>query len=221
MANDYIPSDDAGLSAWANNFHTQVNANYEDLGFTALEMTELNTLKSAFATSLATHALEQNTAQYARAQKDAMRATLVSALRSYVKRVQASPATTDAYRVQMGITVPDTTPTAVAAPTSQPVLFINTSNRLQHIVQFTDSMTPLSKAKPAGALGCEIYRKVGGVAPSSVAECEFLGLDSASPYIVNYEAAQGGQMVHYIGRWATRSGLVGPTSDVIGATVVA
>jgi hypothetical protein len=101
------------------------------------------------------------------------------------------------------------------------VLFIDTSQRLQHTIKFSDSLTPLSSAKPAGVLGCEIYRKIGGTAPASIADCDFLGTDSASPFVVPFGSVSGGQMCYYLARWANRNGLTGPTSDLISATVVA
>lgn len=219
--NDYIPADDAGLLSFAETLQAFLNDTPADVGLLPADATELGTARGpyelALAASNAAKASNLSTTQT----KNLRRAELIPVIRSLVNRIQAFPGTSNTERAALGITIRDTTPTAVAAPVSQPVIFINTSNRLQHTIEFRDSLTPLSKAKPQGVSGCEIFRKVGGTAPVSISECDFVALDSASPYLIEYDVAQGGVMVHYIGRWATRSGLTGPASDVMSATVVA
>lgn len=219
--NDYIPSDDAGLDSFADDFGDYVADNNEALGIADADKNLVQSAQANFHSKMTALSAAQTAAQVARADKDASRVALVALLRQQARQIQANPATTDAQRAALGITVRDTTPTAVAAPTTQPVLFVDTSNRLMHVVSFRDALTPFSKAKPAGVSGCEIFRKIGGTPPASIAECEFVANDSASPYVADYDGADGGKMVYYFGRWATRSGLTGPTSDLISATIVA
>lgn len=220
MASDYIPADDAGLAGFANNFFSFIDVSPAAYGLLAADATALSTANGEFGTALTNHNATTIASQSARAAKDAKRTVLVTLLRSLANRAQASGSLTDAERVQLGITVRDTTPTAVAQPSSQPVLFIGTQNRLQHEISFRDALTPTSKAKPAGVLGCEIYRKISPTPPVSVDDCQFLTLDTSTPYIAEYASANAGSMVHYMARWVNRNGLVGPTSDVISATIV-
>lgn len=221
MANDYIPADDLGLLAFAQTFSNNLALTWEDLGLTQAEQTQMASTFTAFQTIMNTLAAAKNAATIARQQKDATRQDLVNLIRSYARQLQARTDQSDAQLLAYGLRIRDTTPTRVAAPTSQPVLFVDTSQRLKHSVAFRDALTPLSTAKPAGVLGCEIYRKVGGTAPGDLSECQFLGLDSASPFDVPYGSASGGQTAYYLARWANRNGEVGPTSDLISATVVA
>jgi hypothetical protein len=182
--------------------------------------TPLASAYSEFNAALTANNLSQNAARQTRATKDDKRAALVQNIRSLANRVQACPQTTDAQRTMLGLTVRDTTPTRIAAPTTQPALFVDTSNRLQHGIQFKDSLTPNSKAKPAGVLGMEIYRKVDGAPPADLGQCDFVAMDTATPYVVEYSGALAGKTVYYIGRWVNRNGEAGPISDVISATVV-
>ena len=221
MANDYIPADDASLIAFTDNFTQAIEANEANFGLVPADFAELDALAGAYGVALQNHNAAQNNARQQKQAKDNAKAALLPKLRNAAQRANISPAINDQRRAALGLTIRDATPTAVSAPTTQPVLFVDTANRLQHIIRFRDSLTPTSKAKPAGVFGCEIYRKIGGDAPASVQECEFVGLDSATPYLLDYGSESGGQQVHYLGRWATRSGLTGPTSDLISATVVA
>ena len=225
---DYVPSDDAGLVAFVENIQSALDASESEYGLLPADSVALGLAMDAFKNAYVANNIAQNAARSSRQLKDTNRDALVTKLRSLVNRIQAYPGTTDAKRTTLNITVRDSTPTAVPAPTTQPVLFVDTSNRLQHSISFRDSLTPTSKAKPQGVLGCEIYPKIVDPTatppqspPSSIADCEFLGLDSASPYVADYGAETGGKTAYYIGRWANRNGLTGPQSDIISATVVA
>jgi hypothetical protein len=221
MANDYIPADDAGLVSWATVFTTKLGNDFATYGFTEAEETALTDEVESFASLVTSANTAKTTAQSTTQAKNTGKADLVPMLRSAASRLQVHPAMSDMVRSQFGITVRDTTPTAVTAPTSAPIIWVDTKDRLRHTVHFYDELTPNSKAKPNGVHGCEIYRKIGGTAPASVAECEFLGLDTATPYVIDYGAESGGLMIYYLARWATRSGLTGPTAGLQSATVVA
>jgi hypothetical protein len=143
---------------------------------------------------------------------------LESADRSLVNQTQAAPATTDADREAMQLTVRDSTSTPVAAPTSHPTLSVDTSERLRHVVRFMDSVV-LKRGKPAGVFGCELWHKLGGAPPVDFRECQPLGTDTASPYLAEYEGADAGKIVHYLGRWVSTRGDHGPWSPVVSATL--
>jgi phage major head subunit gpT-like protein len=73
-------------------------------------------------------------------------------------------------------------------------------------------------------MGCEIWVKVSAVgeaAPSSADELSFLSLDTASPYVAEYDGANGGKTAHYMLRWVKTSGEKGPWSETISATITA
>ena len=101
---------------------------------------------------------------------------------------------------------------------------VDTSQRLRHEIRFADEASPTSRAKPAGIMGCEIWVKVsatGEAAPSSADELSFLSLDTASPYIAEYDGANGGKTAHYMLRWVKSGGEKGPWSETISATITA
>ncbi len=220
MATDYIPADDASLATFADNFGDIVTTDFLTLGIGADDKSLVNSAAVNFLAALTALTAAQNASLTARQTKDLRRAELVALLRQQARQIQAFPGTTPTELTSLGLTVRDTTPTAVSAPSSAPVGYVDTSQRLQHTLSFKDEYTPNSKAKPAGVLGCEIYMKIGAVPPSSINDCTFVAMDTATPYVNTFDAAQSGAMVHYLFRWANRNGLVGPTSAVVSATVV-
>ncbi|NOG39213.1 MAG: hypothetical protein HND43_07450, partial [Armatimonadetes bacterium] len=125
----------------------------------------------------------------------------------------------DAERAAMQITIPDTIPTPVDAPTTRPVLSADTSQRLRITVGFADEGTPTSRAKPPGVTGCEIWVKLGGAPPTDLSECQFLATDSRTPYTANFDGSEANQTAHFIGRWMSTRNEAGPLSETVSATV--
>jgi len=119
----------------------------------------------------------------------------------------------------LGISLRNTGRTPVGAPTSRPILSVDTSQRLRRTVSFVDETTPTSKAKPDGVMGCEIWVKVGGVPPTDLSELQFLGLDTRTPYTTEFDGEDAGKTAHYMARWTNTKGQQGPWSETASATI--
>lgn len=220
MAQDFLPTDDAGLQTFSGNFQSTLADNGTDLGLLEPEITSALVLQTAFNAALTAHNTAQNNAREFRQAKDIAAKNLRDSMRAITKRMQVHPAMTDALRASFGITIPDRVPSAIAAPTTSPVLTVDTSERGVHVIGFADSATPTRKAKPDGAAGLQLFRKVGGTAPVGVSECELVGVISANPARVEFTDAQLGLQAYYFARWQTAKGLVSPLSPLVSATVV-
>ena len=217
---DYIPTADIDLLTFANTFTAQAGAKKVLLGLPATADAEVGNLTDGFSDALNEHNAAQTAARVKRSLKDDARAELVAKLRQVTKQIQAHPATTNAVRADFGITIADSVPSYVPAPSTRPALIIGTGDRLKHTIQFSDEATPLSRAKPYGAMGMELYRKIGGAAPVGVGEMEFVALDTATPYVADYAATDAGKTIYYQGCWVNRSGERSPFSQVVQATLV-
>jgi hypothetical protein len=104
-------------------------------------------------------------------------------------------------------------------PTTRPIVSVDTSQRLRHTINFTDETTPNSRAKPAGAMGCEIWVKVGDPAPTDPAQLRFLATDTRTPYVAQYNGEDAGKVAHYMLRWVNTKGEQGPWSQTVSATI--
>lgn len=113
-------------------------------------------------------------------------------------------------RGRMGLTVKSGTRTATPAPATLPMGTIDFSVRLQHTIRFSDEATPRSKAKPAGAHGCEIWMKIDGNAPTDASELGYVATDTSSPYTTTFEGKYAGKIVYYWLRWVNTRGEHGP-----------
>jgi len=225
MANDYIPGSDTGFQAWADNFVTYASAHLVELGIAPPDIVPILAGKADFDTKMSANVTAQQAAQSARQAKDASRDTLESLIRALVKRLQVSSAVDDTERTALGITVRDKIRTAAVGDiTTRPIGVVDTSQRLRHEIRFSDEATPTRRAKPAGIMGCEIWVKVtaaGQPAPISADELRFVTLDTATPYIAEFDGADGGKTAHYMLRWVKSGGEKGPWSETVSATITA
>ena len=119
----------------------------------------------------------------------------------------------------MGVTVRTTTRGATNVPGTRPVASMDTSQRLRHTVNFTDELTPNSRAKPEGTMGCEIWVKVGDPAPTDPGQLRFLATDTRTPYVAEYGGEDAGKVAHYMLRWVNTKGAQGPWSQTVSATI--
>lgn len=223
MANDYIPGPDGDFHAWQNNFVTYVNGHLADLGLIAGDVADVNTAQATWTTDYPAHTAAQTAARSARQSKDDARGGLEGAIRPLVRRLQASPDVDDGERAAMGITVPDKEASPLGGPpTSRPVVTVDTSQRLQHTIHFTDESSPTRKARPAGVMGAEIWVKVapaGDPPPADPDELTFLAVDTRTPYTTDFDGADAGKTAHYMLRWVSTTGEKGPWSETASATV--
>jgi hypothetical protein len=222
---DYIPRSDTGFQAWAGNFVTYANGHAVDLGLGLPDMAPITAAQTDFEAKMAANLTAQQAAQAARQAKDDSRDALESLIRQLVRKLQASSMVDDTERAALGITVSDPVRTLETGGIgSRPVGVVDTSQRLRHEIRFTDEATPTRRAKPAGVMGCEIWVKVaaaGEPAPIGADGLSFVSLDTASPYIAEYDGTQGGQTAHYMLRWVKTSGEKGPWSETVSATITA
>ena len=220
MAGDYIPHPDGDFDAWQINFITYASAHAADLGLDPLvDIPPLTPAHGIWTSDYPANTAAQAAAEAARQAKDGARGGLEGVIRPLVARLQASPEVDDAERQALGITVRDRIPSAVDVPKSRPVVSIDTSQRLQHTIDFADEATPTRKAKPAGVRGAQLWVKIGDPAPLDPSELTFLATDTRTPYVATFAGADANQVAHYMLRWENTRGEAGPWSETASATI--
>lgn len=217
---DYIPGPDASFQAWQVNFVTYANANLAALGLVAADMTPVTTAQTAWAAGFTNHIAAKNAAMAAKQTKDESRVAYIAAIRPLVRRLQASPSVSDAERASLGITVAQQSG-PIGPPTTAPLVSLECGNRLQQTIRFVDSATPTKKAKPTGVLGAEIWNKVGTTPPTGESDLRFVAVDTNAPYVLNFDAADGGKTNYVWMRWVSPTGERGPWSEQAQATIAA
>ena len=218
---DYIAPADGDFNTWVGNFVPYVVANKVALGVSTADADALQAAYTAWSGAFGALLTAQAAAETATNLKDTKRDLLVVIVRSLTGQMQKNPAVTDAQRQSLQINIADGTRTPAAIPTTKPVLKVDTSQRFQHTIGFSDESTPTSRAKPNGVMGCELWAKIGDPAPAGPDDCEFLALATRTPDREDYEAADGGKPAYIMGRWVNTRGQKGPWSAVVKATIAA
>jgi len=219
-----IPDPDSLFDAMWTAFMAYASANLAALGIGALdgEWVSLVAAKTDWDAKYPAHITGQATAESLREAKDVSRDSGEGLLVAMIAILRANPVQVSNAELQaLGLSIHDTIRTRVAVPTTRGVLKVNTGQRQQHGVSWADETTPTSIAKPPGVHGMELYLKVGGAAPTSIAECEFIALVTKSSFIYSFDPADFGQTAYWIGRWSNTRGETGPISETVAATVVA
>lgn len=221
MPPSFIPATDVDFSTWSANFKTYLVANYAALGLLVGDSTSYTTLDTAYqaAFTAATNPATRTSATVAT--KVTARANAVFSARQLAAKVQANPAVTNTQRTALGITVRDATHTPVPPPATSPIVAIAAFQPLRHVCRFSDEATPLSRSKPVGSTGLAVYVKVDGAAPTSIAECRFVGIATKVPFNINYDAGEGGKVSHILAQWVNRKGQAGPVSALTTGTIAA
>lgn len=218
---DFIPAGDSDLLDWSANFNTKLTAAPTDYGLVAGDATAYAALHTDYNTKLTAATNPATRTSVTIADKDTSRDTLVAKARQLVRIIQASTATDDADRAELQIAIPDTAPTTIAPPSSKPVVNIEQIQNLAHKLRVRDELTPTTNAKPEGALGAEVWRKIGPGEPLSIAECDYMGLATSRFFTATHEAGDVGKTAYYILRWINAKGEAGPTADQVSATIAA
>lgn len=218
MADSIASASDSELIDIATQTFNAMNGNLGGYpGVTQAQVTALKGFNDDFSVDLTAHVAAQAAAKSATQAKDASRKIVEDQLR-ILRNIAKSAGASEADMAALGIPV-----TSQKAPPSatRPAIRVDTSQRLQHKIHWTEESTPDNKRKPIGAMGAEIWAKYDGPPPTDETECTFLTLDASTPYLKEYSGADGGKMAHYLVRWRMRDGSTGPWAETVSATITA
>jgi hypothetical protein len=221
MPTDFVPTKDAALLAFALNMSTLITASPATYG---LDTTYAVALASDYSTFNAAMALTNNPATKTKvtvASKDAAKASLKGFIRTCAAVTQTDPSVTNANKTALGLTIKNTSPAPVPAPSTYPILSVAGSGSLAQTVKFADSGTPSSKRKPTGATGLVLFCSTSAVPITDPTQLAFRVVGTKNPTPVSFVASDASKVAYYAGRWITRKGLLGPWSSIYTLGVAA
>jgi len=222
MGTNFVPHRDGAFDTWQRGFAGYVTEHFHELGLSVEEVTRLKDVALPWDEAYAAHWAAREAAKAARVVKVERRAAYERVIRELVRRIQAGESVTDAQRAALHITVRDTEPTPVGAPTTRPLVVVDFSERLRHTLRWFDESTPTSRARPRGVMGVEVRARVAALAdppPSDPDDLRYLLMCTRPPAVVEYDGADGGLTAHYMLRWLSTRGEAGPWSETASATI--
>jgi hypothetical protein len=224
MPTNYLPRPDGDFAAFADHYYGAVKKWWDAQGLDPTDLKPLETALAEWDKDYPAHVKAQAAAEGARQAKDAARKALEREIRPITNFIQGYTKTTDADRATIGITVRQPTGGASPAPTSRPLVRVDTSLRLRHTIRFSDEATPTRRARPKNTLGAEVRLKLlppHEPAPTDPEALRFLTLATSGIATAEFPSQDGGKTAVYMLRWVGPRGAVGPWSEICSATVAA
>jgi hypothetical protein len=213
MAASYIPPQEAAFVTWLLNFTSLIVGAPTTYGLTTADATALQTMTTTYNTAYNAAKAGGTRGPATIATKDAARANVTTYARQLATLIQANPAITSDQLTALGLTVRKTNKTPIPAPTSSPILTFIAATPLQQTIRFADQNTPAARTKPFGAIALQLVVTVTG---GSTQQLQL----TKNPVAINFGSGDAGKLATYTGKWQTRSGLLGPSSNTLSATVI-
>lgn len=219
-----FPRPDADFSAYINHYDIAVDSWWAAQGLNEGDLDPLKLAVTEWKAAFAAHTAAVAAAESAKQRKDAARRAAEAAARPITAFIQSFPKTTDAERATIGITVRDPRPRSVPAPTSRPLLSVESGQRLTHRLRLADESTPTRRARPRGASRAEVYvalTPTDGAAPTDPRQYRYAGSATDGVFGLTFDESGAGRQAHYLARWISPSGEPGAWSETASATVAA
>ncbi len=178
MARNVLPTSDNDFNVWLQAFVSNLTTNAGMVGLIPANLTPITTASGAFIDSLTNYQLQKALATSAIALKNTDRQEALAILRPLIQRICKHPGMTDQLRGLLGLgrddTVQSPTPIELLTP---PSLYLE-SMVGSVIVHFGPTpQNERTNGKPAGVLGCNIYRKKSGET-----QYQLVNFATSSPY---------------------------------------
>lgn len=216
---DPIPRSEEEFDQLMHTFVPYAADHGPELGLPNGMVTDLSSALQIWTDAYGTRKDALAAAMAATAAMKSARTALTKLARPAIQLVQNNPAVHDDARKAMGLRLPENPRARVPIPTSRPIGTVDTSQRLQHTLNWQDEASPNSIAKPDGVRGVEIWLHIGPTPPAGPDQCQFVALDSSTPYLLVHNAADAGKLAHYMLRWQNTRNEFGPWSETISATI--
>jgi hypothetical protein len=221
MASDYIPTQDAEALAFMQNFSALITAAPATYGLVAADATAIDAAVDAFAAAYAVAFSPATRTPVSINTKDEAREDAEAIVRQYASQIKVDAGVTDSNKIAIGVRPVNNSRTPVPPPATFPMLNIAGNTPGVQTLRYSDSATPDSAAKPAGALNLQLFRAIGTAPASDPEAAMFQGAHTKNPIAVDFDTADDGKVATYFARWSTRTGEVGPWSLPVSMRIAA
>lgn len=221
---DYIPRTDGDFSAWAGNFVNEAVAFFVAQGLDDPMLLELQTAYGTWVVQYRAQVAAMNAARGATENKVEARKRLERAVRRLGGFVQTYPATTDAIRARMGITVRGERTGGTPVPPIAPLISAEQAARFTHRLRFVPPEGTDGIQKPRGVMGAELYVALAPPSsppPEQETDFRYVRAITRDGVRITFPPEQAGLIAYYRARWLTRTGDVGGWSPNTTAMVAA
>jgi hypothetical protein len=226
----YIPTQQAKLVNWAENFQSLVVANPSVYGLQPADAATINSYITAFT---AAYAISNKSSPSTRTpasitNTNNTQAAMLGIVRTYAQQIKVNQGVTSENKQALGLNVSSASRTPIPVPSTAPVIAIVGSTPLTFTMTIKDPTAPVSNRKKAvGARFYTIFYTLLATTapPPTVVSTTVLAIGTKTPFPASFPVGSSGMMAYLWGAWGGRvvgsaggSGY-GPVSNVISQIV--
>lgn len=218
----YIPTRDADLINWGDNFASVITADPATYGLLAADALVIQTQFDEFNAAYIVAVNPATRTIVTIAAKDEEKAGFLSIARAYAAIIRANAGVSNDAKAAAGLTIPDPTPTPIPVPSTYPLLAAPLQGIGQILMTITDQATPLIKKKPFGVLGGVLYtNKWTTVNPPADNLKSLFGLFTKSDNVIETAGIfVAADKVRFSAQWYNRKGQLGPIGPVLDVIIL-
>jgi hypothetical protein len=218
---DYIPAEDNAFRTWAENFASNISANFATYMLTAAQAASIQSVVDSFVDKLAISSNEATRTKQSVADKDDARSICENLCRAYAILIKDNTGISDGDKLIIGVRPINPTREPVDCPQTSPLLNIVGATPGSQTLRFADSLTPDSKAKPFGATALQLFVAIAEEENAPLSDAKFHSLVTRTPLAVEFAEGDNGKFATYYARWSSARGEVGPWSLPVSMAIAA
>jgi hypothetical protein len=221
MANDYIPGNDAGALAWMLTFAGGLVADPARYMVSVAEAAAIQVAVNQFDAAKSDADDPAQRTPVVVSIKDAARNAAEQLCRQYAGLIKLNAGISDADKIAIGVRPVNPNREPINCPQSAPKLNVVAATFGTHTLQYADSLTLDSGAKPFGATELQLFVAVADTVVTDPLAARFYNKFTKNPVAVAFTSADNGKQATYFGRWAGRRGDVSPWSNLVSLAIAA
>ena len=219
LLSPYLPRADRAFGDYAAQFAAIVSADPAAYGLTAADAAAVSADVAMYHAALDKAMAPDTRTTPSIVAKDAAKAVAVQTVRTLAQLIQRNKGLSNELKANLGLTLPDTTPTPVPAPTTQPLLAILGATPLEVTVRYADAATPTKRKKAPGTAGLLLFCRLGTALATTPDEASLVALVTRNPVAVPFKPANAGKVATFFAKWVTSTGKEGPWSSPVSMAV--
>lgn len=217
-SSNFIPSRDADLVTWTNNFSSKINLTPTAYGLSAPQATAYAALNTAFIASYTTANDPSTRSPSAIIAKDDAKKALISSARQLARIVQATPVVTDEQKSDLGLNV-RATPSPIPPPDISPAIDVLSISGNTVRIRMHDPLNTTRRGLPPGISGITLFSAVGPTAPTSIAGWTFEANTTRIVADVTFPGAAPGAKVWFTCFYKNEREQSGPATEPVSTNI--
>lgn len=221
MSIRFLPTQEAVLDNWLENFSAKVSAGPASYGLSSGDAASIKAAVDSWHAAFEVAASLVTRTRGAVAAKRGEKKNVVKVVRSFAARVRSDGTVSDALKINLGLRLRAPKGSPVPVPPTAPTLSVRRIDMGTHQLWAGDAEATTRRGKPAWAAGLMVFRAVGDEPTHRPDGAQYLTLVTRTSFMSTFTHADRGKTASYFARWINAKGEAGPWSTASIAAIAA